>query len=125
MDMRAELDQEIFVSSGRSTCEKQDIKHVEENKMTEITLNCLIVPIGKLMNIPCIKPKVVLKRKWMVDAPASTSTSVTMTGNETVTLADEASEAFDDDFDYLYGIVTTATDWSEGGHGGNRRFVEG
>ena len=23
--------------------------------MTEITLNCLIVPIGKLMNIPCIK----------------------------------------------------------------------
>ncbi|PKY27410.1 hypothetical protein RhiirB3_443114 [Rhizophagus irregularis] len=23
----------------------------------------------------------------------------------------EASEAFDDDFDYLYGIVTTATDW--------------
>ena len=26
-----------------------------ENKMTEITLNCLIVPIGKLMNIPCIK----------------------------------------------------------------------
>src|ERR1044071_10519402 len=25
------------------------------NKMTEITLNCLIVPIGKLMNIPCVK----------------------------------------------------------------------
>jgi hypothetical protein len=23
--------------------------------MAEITLNCLIVPIGKLMNIPCIK----------------------------------------------------------------------
>ena len=23
--------------------------------MTEITLNCLIVPIEKLMNIPCIK----------------------------------------------------------------------
>ena len=23
--------------------------------MDEITLNCLIVPIGKLMNIPCIK----------------------------------------------------------------------
>src|SRR5207248_8294616 len=23
--------------------------------MTEITLNCLIVPVGKLMNIPCIK----------------------------------------------------------------------
>src|SRR6266498_1492056 len=23
--------------------------------MTEITFNCLIIPIGKLMNIPCIK----------------------------------------------------------------------
>ena len=23
--------------------------------MAEITLNCLIVPIGKLMNIPCVK----------------------------------------------------------------------
>ncbi|POG62850.1 hypothetical protein GLOIN_2v1691758 [Rhizophagus irregularis DAOM 181602=DAOM 197198] len=23
----------------------------------------------------------------------------------------KASEAFDDDFNYLYGIVTTATDW--------------
>jgi len=23
--------------------------------MDEITLNCLIVPIGKLMNIPCVK----------------------------------------------------------------------
>ncbi|CAB4401247.1 unnamed protein product [Rhizophagus irregularis] len=56
--------------SGRSPCEKQDIKHVgvcrssanfpakkiKENKMADFTtLNCLIVPIGKLMNIPCIK----------------------------------------------------------------------
>ncbi|CAB4399172.1 unnamed protein product [Rhizophagus irregularis] len=30
-------------------------KIIKENKMDEITLNCLIVPIGKLMNIPCVK----------------------------------------------------------------------
>ncbi|CAB5368867.1 unnamed protein product [Rhizophagus irregularis] len=79
----------VFISdqvclSGRSTCEKQDIKHVgvcgssanfpqktfpekiTQNKETrytmtdnndnngiEITLNCLIVPVGNLIGVPC------------------------------------------------------------------------
>ncbi|UZO15799.1 uncharacterized protein OCT59_007214 [Rhizophagus irregularis] len=33
----------------------EKITQNKENKMDKITLNCLIVPIGKLMNIPCVK----------------------------------------------------------------------
>jgi hypothetical protein len=43
--------------------------------MTEITLNCLIVPIGKLMNIPGIKVMQAIVVRKHEDARASADTN--------------------------------------------------
>uniref|UniRef100_U9SFL1 Crinkler family protein n=1 Tax=Rhizophagus irregularis (strain DAOM 181602 / DAOM 197198 / MUCL 43194) TaxID=747089 RepID=U9SFL1_RHIID len=106
--------------------------------MDEITLNCLIVPIGKLMNIPCVKVmqaitvekdesyimlEATIQSRLGVEIPlklciiqAGSNSEKNLAQLESAFQTNKkkrtADQAFRNDyFDYLYGIMSTGTGW--------------